>query len=201
MKKLTSAFYNRENVLQISKELLGKYLVTQIDGIRTSGMITEVEAYGGVVDRASHAYGGRRTDRTEVMYAQGGTAYVYLCYGIHHLFNVVTNKKDIPHAILIRAIEPVEGIAEMMMRRKKERFDYTLTKGPGSLSEALGIRVSNTGVSLRGNTIWIEDRGIKIPPRKIVVSKRIGVEYAGSDAALLYRFYIRDNPWVSKHPK
>ena len=201
MQKLAASFYNRENVLQISKELLGKFLVSKIDGIKTSGMITEVEAYAGVIDRASHAYGGRRTDRTEIMYAKGGTAYVYLCYGIHHLFNVVTNKKDIPHAILIRALEPVEGISDMMLRRKKSKFDYTLTKGPGALSAALGIRVNKTGSSLRGNTIWIEDRGIKIPSKKMVVSKRIGVDYAGADAALLYRFYIRDNPWVSRHPK
>src|SRR5580765_1546627 len=119
MPKLPRSFYTRENVLQIAKELMGKFLVTQINVLVTSGMITETEAYAGEIDKASHAYGGRRTNRTEIMYAKGGTAYVYLCYGIHHLFNVVTNKKDHPHAILIRAVEPIEGIEMMMQRRNK----------------------------------------------------------------------------------
>ena len=135
------------------------------------------------------------------MYTAGGTAYIYLCYGIHHLFNVVTNKKDHPHAILIRSLEPVEGIETMMLRRNKNKLDYTLTAGPGALSAALGIYVKHTGESLQNSLIRIEDRGIKIPGKKIAISKRIGVDYAGKDAELPYRFYIKDNPWVSKHPK
>ena len=122
--------------------MLGKVLVTKWHGIVTSGRIVECEAYDGIIDRASHAFGGRRTVRNEIMYAEAGNAYVYICYGIHHLFNVVTNKKNIPHAILIRAIEPMQGIDEMLKRRKKKEFDHSLTKGPGSLSVALGINVA-----------------------------------------------------------
>src|ERR1041385_1383130 len=123
MPKLPRSFYLRDNVLSITEELLGKFLVTKFNGVITSGMITEAEAYGGVIDSASHAFNGRRTNRTEIMYALGGTAYIYLCYGIHHLFNVVTNEKDIPHAILIRALEPAEGIELMLKRRKKKQLD------------------------------------------------------------------------------
>ena len=184
--------------MALSKELLGKVLVTNIDGVITSGIIVETEAYKGVIDKASHAYNERRTKRTEIMYGDGGSAYVYLCYGIHHLFNVVTNKKNIPHAILIRALEPLEGIDEMIKRRGKEKLDYTLTKGPGSLSQALGIHTSHSGHSLASDKIWIEDRGIKIPSTKIKATKRIGVDYAGKDALLPYRFILKDSKWVSK---
>ena len=197
MKRLDRKFYLRGNVLQIARELPGKFLITKFDGIVTGGMITEVEAYAGVTDRASHAFNNRRTARTEVMYAAGGTAYVYLCYGIHHLFNVVTNKTGIPHAILIRAIEPVEGIRTMMKRRKKHLLDATLTAGPGALSEALGIHTQHTGMSLLNGNIWLEDRGVLIPEMKITETTRVGVAYAGADALLPYRFYITGNKWVS----
>ena len=197
MKRLDRKFYLRGNVLQIARELPGKFLITKFDGIVTGGMITEVEAYAGVTDRASHAFNNRRTARTEVMYAAGGTAYVYLCYGIHHLFNVVTNKTGIPHAILIRAIEPVEGISTMMKRRKKHLPDATLTAGPGALSEALGIHTQHTGMSLLNGNIWLEDRGVLIPEMKIAETTRVGVAYAGADALLPYRFYITGNKWVS----
>ncbi|HUM45513.1 MAG TPA: DNA-3-methyladenine glycosylase [Chitinophagales bacterium] len=196
--KLPRSFYLRDDVLQIARELPGKFLMTKIDGVKTGGMITEVEAYAGASDRASHAYNNRRTNRTEVMYAKGGTAYVYLCYGIHHLFNVVTNQPNVPHAILIRAIEPVEGVEVMMQRRNKLKFDVTLTAGPGSVSQALGISTRHTGMSLLSNVIWLEDRGIKISPKKMMAGKRIGVDYAGEDALLPYRFYIGGNVWVSK---
>jgi DNA-3-methyladenine glycosylase len=201
MVKLPRSFYLRDDVLQITKELLGKFLVTNIEGVKTSGMITEAEAYEGIIDRASHAYNGRRTNRTEIMFAKGGTAYVYLCYGIHQMFNVVTNDKDIPHAILIRGIEPVEGIDVMMERRMKKKFDYSLTIGPGSLAQALGIHVQQSGTSLVGNTIWMEDRGIKIPGKKISASKRVGVEYSGEAAPWPYRLFIQGSPWISKMPK
>ena len=197
MKKLPRSFYTRNDVVLIAKELLGKVLVTDLDGIKTSGIITETEAYAGVIDRASHAWNERRTARTEIMYATGGSAYVYLCYGIHHLFNVVTNKKNIPHAVLIRSVEPLEGSEMMLMRRSKPKADYALTTGPGSLSNALGIRVQHTGLDLCGDRIWIEDRRIQIPG--IIESKRIGVEYSGADAKRMYRFYIKDNKWVSKN--
>jgi DNA-3-methyladenine glycosylase len=197
-KKLPRAFYTREDVVTVSRELLGKILLTRINGVLTGGMITETEAYHGPEDRASHAFGGRRTQRTEIMYAQGGTAYVYLCYGIHHLFNVVTNKKDVPHAVLIRAIEPLVGIDMMLARRSKNLPDRTLTAGPGSMSQALGITTKFTGVDLLGDIIWIEDRGNKISPKEVVASKRIGVDYAGDHAEWHWRFTIRDNKWVSK---
>ncbi len=198
IKKLGRSFYSRNNVVAISRELLGKFLFTKMNGELTGGMIVETEAYAGVIDKASHAYNGRRTKRTEVMFGQGGTAYVYLIYGIHHLFNVVTNDKDVPHAVLIRAIEPVEGIDIMLERRRKEKLSYSLTGGPGALSQALGISVKQTGTDLLGKLIWIEDRGIKMENKRIAKATRIGVEYAGEHAKLNYRFYIKGNEWVSK---
>jgi DNA-3-methyladenine glycosylase len=197
MKKLPESFYKRDNVVFVAKELLGKILVTKFNGIETSGRIVEVEAYKGEIDKASHAYGGRRTKRTEIMYAHGGVAYVYLCYGIHHLFNVVTNDKDIPHAILIRALEPVKGIEVMLKRTNKKKLDNTLTKGPGNVSKALGIHTKHTGVSLLSKELYIADDGIKYTTKEVVASPRIGVDYAGKDALLKYRFYIKGNLFVS----
>ncbi len=197
-KKLPENFYQRNDVTIISKELLGKFLISDIDGIVTGGMITEVEAYNGISDKASHAFGGRRTNRTETMYGKGGICYVYLCYGIHHLFNVVTNKINIPHAVLIRAIEPIIGIDEMLKRRKKINIQPTLTSGPGSMSSSLGIKTSDSGSDLCGNRIYIEDRGINISDSKIISTKRVGVDYAGKDALLKYRFYIKGNKFISK---
>lgn len=196
--KLPENFYQRNDVTIISKELLGKFLISDIDGIVTGGMITEVEAYNGISDKASHAFGGRRTNRTETMYGKGGICYVYLCYGIHHLFNVVTNKINIPHAVLIRAIEPIIGIDEMLKRRKKINIQPTLTSGPGSMSSSLGIKTSDSGSDLCGNRIYIEDRGINISDSKIISTKRVGVDYAGKDALLKYRFYIKENKFISK---
>ncbi|MGC4037461.1 MAG: DNA-3-methyladenine glycosylase [Chitinophagaceae bacterium] len=198
MKKLDPLFYQRKNVLVIAKELLGKILVTNWDGIITSGRIVEVEAYNGIVDKASHASGGRRTGRNEIMYGEGGFSYVYLCYGIHHLFNVVTNLKDIPHAILIRAVDPIEGISEMLLRtNKKNPNDYTLTKGPGNVSKALGIYTKHNGIFLSDEKLYIADDGKKYKRNEIAASPRIGVDYAGEDAKLLYRFYVKDSPYVS----
>lgn len=198
MKKLPASFYLRSSVVGIARDLLGKVLVTDIGGLRTAGMITETEAYEGVSDCASHAYNHRRTRRTEVMYAEGGTAYVYLCYGIHHLFNVVTNKKEIPHAVLVRSVEPLEGLGVMLQRRNKIKPVRELTSGPGALSQALGIKTSDSGESLLANCIWIEDRGITVARKNIIAGTRIGVAYAGEDALLPYRFYIEGNQWVSK---
>ncbi len=195
---LPDSFYQRADVVKIAKELLGKVLVTNIDGQYTSGMIVETEAYAGASDKASHAFGNRRTNRTEVMFAHGGVAYVYLCYGIHHLFNVVTNVEHVPHAILIRAVEPLEGIDSMLERRRKEKLQPNLTAGPGSMSEALGIKTIHTNLNLQGPIIYIEDRGIKIPKAKIVTGSRVGVAYAQEDALLPYRFSIKDNKYVSK---
>ena len=200
IKKLDNSFYDRPNVVRIARELLGKVLVTGFDGQRTSGRIVEVEAYNGVIDRASHAWSGRRTRRTEVMYAEGGTAYVYLIYGIHHLFNVVTNKKDIPHAVLVRALEPLEGIPLMLKRTGKVKADHSLTRGPGNLSRAMGLATLHTGYSLYEGEIYIGDDGHRVRPAEIVATPRIGVDYAGEDAALPYRLFIKGNPYVSGKP-
>lgn len=196
MGKLPKYFYQREDVLQIARELLGKLLVTEFDGQRTAGRIVECEAYAGAGDRASHAFGGRRTARVEPMYAEGGIAYIYLCYGIHHLFNVVTNQKDIPHAILIRGIEPVDGI-DIMQERAPSRYVYQLGRGPGKLSKALGIHTYYTGYDLEGEEIYLYDDGFIYPKKLIKTSPRIGVDYAGDDAFLHYRFYIEGNKSVS----
>jgi DNA-3-methyladenine glycosylase len=200
MKKLGIEFYKRQRVVKIAKELLGKILVTDWTGIVTSGRIVECEAYAGIIDKASHASGGRRTKRNEIMYGEGGYAYVYLCYGIHHLFNVVTNSTDVPHAILIRALEPLEGIEEMLLRTKKKKLDHTLTRGPGNVSRALGIFTHHTGLSLLGKKIFIADDGGRFSRKEIAESPRIGVDYAGEDALLPYRFYVRGNPFVSGKP-
>ncbi|MBX9851465.1 MAG: DNA-3-methyladenine glycosylase [Cytophagaceae bacterium] len=198
MSKLPREFYLREDVIQISKDLLGKFLFTRINGKTTAGMIVETEAYMAPDDKASHAYGSRRTPRTEPFYKDGGISYVYLCYGIHYLFNIVTNYKNIPHAILIRAIEPKEGTETMLKRRRKTRVSYGLTAGPGSLSLALGITTKHNGLDLAGDMIWLEDKGIVIPEKEIIKSPRVGVAYAEEYAAKPWRFRIKDNPWTSK---
>jgi DNA-3-methyladenine glycosylase len=197
LKKLGSDFYDRSSVVKVAKELLGKVLVTELDGARTSGRIVEVEAYNGVVDRASHAFAGRRTARTEVMFAAGGTAYIYLIYGIHSLFNVVTNTKDVPHAVLVRALEPVEGIPVMLGRMGRARLDHSLTRGPGNVAKAMGLLTRHSGMSLLDGGILIGDDGFRPRRSEIVATPRIGVDYAGEDAALKYRFFIKGNPYVS----
>ena len=202
MEKLPLEFYQRNNVLQIAKELLGKVIVTKWDRIVTSVRIVETEAYAGVVDMASHAYGARRTKRNEVMYAHGGHAYVYLCYGIHHLFNVVTNERETPHAVLIRALEPLKGIDTMLERTNKKQLDHTLTRGPGNVSKALGISFKHhTGHSLLSKDLFIAEDDFVLNKKDLAASPRIGVDYAGEDASLPYRFYIKGNPFVSGKPK
>lgn len=186
--KLRRDFYVRDDIVKISSDLLGKVLCTRMNDHLTKLIIIETEAYAGVTDRASHAYGNRRTGRTEPMFAEGGTAYVYLCYGIHYLFNVVTNKTDIPHAILIRAGVPVTGTEVMLKRRNKSKQDKTLLAGPGTLAKALGITTEHTGMSLMDGHIWIEDRGIEVDEDAVVVGPRVGVDYAGDDALRPYRF-------------
>jgi len=186
--KIHKSFYHRADVVLIARELLGKYLYTCFDGKVCSGIITETEAYAGVIDRASHAYGNRRTNRTEIMYREGGTAYVYLCYGMHSLFNIVTNKADVPHAVLIRGIMPVDGIETMLTRTHKQKITSDFGIGPGKVAKAMGIHYSHSGLSLSGTEIWLEDKGIVPCDNEIVVSSRIGVDYAGEDARLPYRF-------------
>ncbi|HPT10877.1 MAG TPA: DNA-3-methyladenine glycosylase [Bacteroidales bacterium] len=191
---LSRSFYTRSDVTLIARELLGKYLCTSIDGLVTCGMICETEAYAGVTDRASHAFGGRRTPRTETMFREGGTAYIYLCYGIHSLFNVVTNRAEIPHAVLIRGIVPAEGTKIMLRRIGSKTLSENSGTGPGRVARLLGIHYSFSGLDLiesfgdPRHAVWIEDRGILVDPGQIQTGLRIGVDYAGEDALLPYRF-------------
>lgn len=196
--KVPEAFYQGEDVVAIARDLLGKILITNIGGVFTSGIIVETEGYNGLCDKACHAYGGRRTARTEVMYKSGGLAYVYLCYGIHSLFNIVTNKVGRADAVLIRAVEPIEGKEEMMKRRGLAQYIPQLTAGPGALSEALGIKTNHTGTSLIGNLIWLEDQNIKYDSAEVIIGPRVGVAYAQEDALLPWRFRVKDSKWTSK---
>lgn len=196
---LDKAFYIREDALTISRELLGKVLVTHLEkGCVTAGRIVETEAYIAPDDKASHAFNFKKTKRTTTMFREGGTAYVYLCYGIHALFNVITHEEGMPHAILIRAIEPLEGIDIMQRRRKKEKKDRTLTAGPGCVSQSLGITTDYNGYSLLGNKIWIEDRGLEVKKSDIQSGPRVGIQYAGEYKDKPWRFKIRANEWTSK---
>jgi DNA-3-methyladenine glycosylase len=201
MKKLPLKFYQRKDVVQIAKELLGKIVVTNMDGIVTSGRIVETEAYVALTDKASHSYNGKRTVRNEHMYSPAGTAYVYICYGMHQMLNVVTNKTGVPDAILIRAVEPMEGIEDMLIRTGKTTADHTLTRGPGNVGKALGINKMHSGLLLLDDVISIyEDTDSKIAPKLIGSSKRIGIDSAGEDSLLPYRFYVRGNKFVSGKP-
>ena len=197
MKKVPLSFYSRKDVVKIAKELLGKIIVTNFDGFITSGRIVETEAYVGIVDKASHSFGNRRTARNEHMYSPPGTAYVYICYGMHQMLNIVTNEKEIPDAVLIRAVEPLKGIDIMLQRTGKNTLDKTLTRGPGNVGKALGIFKHHSGLHLLDEEIYLLDDSHKIPVEKIGISKRIGVESSGSDGLLPYRFYVKGNRYVS----
>ncbi|WP_301928400.1 DNA-3-methyladenine glycosylase [Ferruginibacter sp.] len=200
MKKLGIDFYKRKNVLAIARDLLGKIIVTDFDDGFTSARIVETEAYAGVTDKASHAWQGKRTARNEVMYLAGGISYVYICYGMHQMFNVVTNVSEVPHAILIRAAEPLSGTDIMLARTGKKVLDTTLTKGPGNMAKALGIAKIHSGGDLSGDAIYIASDGYALKNEQIGISQRIGVDYAGDDALLPYRFYIKGNKFVSGKP-
>ena len=186
--RLLPSYYLNHDVVFLAKDLIGKYLFTKIDGQLCGGIITETEAYKGVEDRACHAFGGKRTPRNETMYAQGGVAYVYLCYGIHPLLNVVTNQEDIPDAILIRAIHATHGEELMLKRTGKPQMKPQVTNGPGKVTKALGITLADNGESFQNKRIWIEDRAFDLSKTEILNTPRIGVEYAGKDALLPYRF-------------
>jgi DNA-3-methyladenine glycosylase len=199
--KLPLSFYQGDDVVSISRNLLGKYLFTCIDGEITGGYIVETEAYNGVIDRASHAFGNRLTPRTKTMFEHGGIAYVYLCYGIHEMFNVVTSVEGQPHAVLIRAINPTDGLDIMQFRRNMAALKPTITSGPGSVAKALGISRNINAISLQSDVLWIEDRGLKFTDAEIAAVPRVGVDYAGVDAQLPYRFYVKGNKYVSKPNK
>jgi DNA-3-methyladenine glycosylase len=196
MKKLPHAFYLQHDVVHIAQQLIGKVLVTAWNDTVTSGRIVETEAYAGTIDKASHAYKGR-TPRTAVMFAEGGTAYVYLCYGIHQMFNIVTNVEGVPHAVLIRALEPLQGVELMLERTGKKILDATITRGPGNVGKALGFHTSQTGLSLQSHALFIADDGYIVDEESIRASPRIGVAYAAEDALLPYRFYLKGHPNVS----
>ncbi|HFA49066.1 MAG TPA: DNA-3-methyladenine glycosylase [Bacteroidetes bacterium] len=199
VKRLNKSFYTREDVVQISKDLLGKYLVTHINGKLTAGKIVETEAYRAPDDKASHAYNNRRTARTETMFAEGGKAYVYLCYGIHHMFNIVTGKKDMPHAVLLRGLQPVDNIEAMLLRRNMGKIERRLTAGPGMLSQALGIKTSFSGTDLTtaDSPIWLEDRGEAIAENNILASPRVGIGYAEECIGWPWRFRVKGSKWTS----
>lgn len=197
MSKLPLSFYQGEDPVQIAQDLLGKYLFTHVEGVITGGIIVETEAYKGPEDRGSHAHNNKVTERNKVMYEAGGIAYVYICYGIHDLFNVVTGPKGSSHAVLIRGLEPIEGI-EWMQERRKMALKPALTAGPGSLAIALGITKSLNAADLRGNEVWIEDRGISYSPEQISAGPRIGMNFDGPYKTIHWRFWVKENKYVSK---
>lgn len=195
--KLGEDFYQRKDVVRIARELLGKGLFTRVDGIITGGIIVETEAYSWK-EKGCHAFGAKKTQRNAIMFDRGGHVYVYLCYGMHHLFNVVTNLRGTADAVLIRAIEPTVGIDEMTLRRGNPTSNFHLTSGPGKLTKALSIDRTFNGKFLTDNEVWIEDLHYKITPGKINATPRIGIDYAGEDAKLPWRFTIRNNAWISR---
>lgn len=190
--KIPLGYYQSEDTIFLGRNLLGKYIFSNLHGEGlTGGIITETEAYMGPLDKACHAYNNRRTKRTEVMYKPGGVCYIYLCYGMHHLFNIVTHKKNMPHAILIRAIEPVVGTEIMLKRCRRQSPKQNWTSGPGILTKALGITLAQNGFSLDGEQIWLEDRGLKIVDEKIEITPRIGIDYAEEYVDRPWRFLMR----------
>jgi DNA-3-methyladenine glycosylase len=200
MALLPRSFYLRPDVVRVAIELLGKQIFTRMDGTITSGIICETEAYAGISDKASHAYGGRRTKRTEIIDAIGGTAFIYLCYGVHSLCNVVTNSVGIPHAVLIRGIVPVTGSDFMLLRAGLTLRPGSPGIGPGKVTKLLGIHYSHTGLDLVNKpgdktrpAIWIEDSGILIQSGMITTGTRVGVDYAAEDAFLPYRFSVSES--------
>ncbi len=195
MSVLPDSFYTRNNVTQIARQLLGKKLITNVLGKKTGGIIVETEAYS-FRERGCHAYDNKMTSRNKAMFEAGGIAYVYLCYGIHNLFNVVTNKQGSADAVLVRALQPCKG-EEWMLTRMNVKSVKRITSGPGKLTKALGIDRSFDGKFLNSDEVWIEE-GADIPSWKIVTSCRIGIDYAGDDAFLPWRFSIKDSEWVSK---
>jgi len=196
MRKLPLSFYIKNDVLKIATDLLGKVLITNWHDEYTSGRIVETEAYSGETDKASHASKGR-TARTDVMFNEGGRAYIYLCYGVHQMFNIVTNKEGIPDAVLIRAVEPIDGIDIMLKRTGKKKLDGSLTRGPGNVGKAFGFHTSQCGFLLNSDELFVADDGFKITKKMLGTSPRIGVDYAGKHAEWHYRFFVKGNKFVS----
>ena len=199
--KLPESYYLDTDVVKLSRDLIGKYIFSRLDGVVTGGYVVETEAYNGVIDKASHAYGNRLTPRTQTMFMQGGVAYVYLCYGIHEMLNIVTSVEGQPHAILIRAINPTIGLDMMQYRRSMAVIKPNITMGPGSVAKALGVSRKINGISLQSDSLWLEDRGLTFTDDEVAAVPRVGVDYAGDDALLPYRFYVKGNNYVSKPNK
>lgn len=196
--RLEEEFYRRKDSLKIARELLGKRLIVPSDGIRVSGLIVETEAYMGPLDKGAHSYNNRRTNRTEVMFHEGGLAYVYFIYGMYYQFNVVVNRAEVPHAVLVRALEPEEGI-DLMRERRAGKRDTELASGPGKLCVAFGIDRSLNGADLTSSErVWLEDAGRVVKPKEIMSGPRIGIDYAEEFAEKPWRFWIKDNPHVSR---
>jgi len=194
--KLSADFYTRENTLLVCRQLLGKKLCTSIDGIFTSGIIVETEAYRGPGDLGSHAYNNKRTTRNDIMYAEGGVVYMYICYGIHDMLNIVTGKEGSSHAVLIRALQPADGVLHMCERREIQDLKR-LCKGPGALAKALGLSKKHNGVSLESDLIWVEDAPALVE-ESIVETSRVGLNIQGLYRDIPWRFYIKGNPFISK---
>lgn len=191
MKRLQKSYFLGHDVLEIARSLLGKYLFTMKEGQIAGGIISEVEAYKGTADRGSHAYGGRRTRRNEMMYHEGGVIYMYRCYGIHNMLNIVTNEAEVPDAVLVRGIIPTHGEELMLLRSGKRQASVGMATGPGRVTRVLGLTIEDNGRPLDGDVIWLEDRGFDVPIDIITATPRIGIAYAGSDALLPYRFVLR----------
>ena len=198
MERIPGSFFTQADTVGLAKWLLGKHLVSDIGPSRTCGRIVETEAYLGEEDRACHAYNGRRTKRTETMFQEGGIIYVYLCYGIHHLLNIVTHAADAPHAILIRALEPLEGVEVMLERRGKSEITRSLLGGPGALTQALGITTARNGSHLDQGPVWLRGKHLPpVPQEEIIASPRVGVAYAKEHAQWPLRFRIASSKWTS----
>ena len=192
---LTPDFYGRADVLTIARELLGCLLVSEIDGHRTAGRIVETEAYDGRREAATRQHLARRSQQSKMLFAPGGRAYVYKVYRIHRLFNIVTGPENYPAAVLIRAVAPVAGQEAMRTRRPKGK----LTAGPAMLSQAFGIDVEHSGHDLtQAQTLWLEAADAPVPEAAVIAGPRVGIGYAGADAALPWRLALRDDPWVSQ---
>jgi DNA-3-methyladenine glycosylase len=193
VKPLPRSFYARP-VLVVARDVIGKILVHDTDEGRVAGRIVEAEAYRGPEDRAAHSYGGRRTARTEAMYGPPGHAYVFFVYGMHHHVNLVTTKEGLPHAVLLRAVEPIEGIELMAKRRGRKATDRELTNGPGKLCVAFGIDRRAYGADLCRKPLFLADG----PRGRVARSPRVGIDYAGAWVTRPWRFYEQGNPWVSR---
>lgn len=194
--RLGRAFYARP-VLHVARELVGQVLVHELPDGTVAGRIVETEAYRGPEDRAAHSFGGRRTARTEAMFGPAGHAYVFFVYGMHWHFNVVAARVGEPHAVLVRAVEPLEGAEHMAARRGISAERVALTNGPGKLCEAFGIDRSRYGADLCSGPLYVA-RGART---RVARSPRIGIDYAGSWAARPWRFFEPANPWVSKRAR